>query len=127
MKVIQGNFSKDKSKSLNEKLTEGLTKIENSSNEEALRYPFILIVDTGEELTGDLVEYRDNNPTQSSLFWALNEKAEEEDEGDFEGFSDTNINTMKSAIETAEKNNPGSGIVVDNDIIKRLDKRDERW
>ena len=50
MKVIQGNFSKDKSKSLNEKLTEGLTKIENSSNEEALRYPFILIVDTGEEL-----------------------------------------------------------------------------
>lgn len=81
-------------------------------------------VDTGEELTGDLVEYRDNNPTQSSLFWALNAKAEEEDEGDFEGFSDTNINTMKSAIETAEKNNPGSGIVVANDIIKRLDKRD---
>lgn len=50
MKVIQGNFSKDKSKSLNEKLTEGLTKLEDSSNEEALRYPFILIVDTGEEL-----------------------------------------------------------------------------
>jgi hypothetical protein len=50
LKVIQGNFSKDKSKSLNEKLTEGLTKLEDSSNEEALRYPFILIVDTGEEL-----------------------------------------------------------------------------
>lgn len=50
MKVIQGNFNKDKSKSLNEKLTEGLTKLEDSSNEEALRYPFILIVDTGEEL-----------------------------------------------------------------------------
>ena len=50
MKVIQGNFNKDKSKSLNEKLTEGLTKLEDSSNEEALKYPFILIVDTGEEL-----------------------------------------------------------------------------
>lgn len=50
MKVIQGNFNKDNSKSLNEKLTEGLTKLEDSSNEEALRYPFILIVDTGEEL-----------------------------------------------------------------------------
>ena len=50
MKVIQGNFNKDKSKSLNEKLTEGLTKLENSSGEETLRYPFILIVDTGEDL-----------------------------------------------------------------------------
>ena len=50
MKVIQGNYNKDKSKSLNEKLTEGLTKLEDSSNEEALKYPFILIVDTGEEL-----------------------------------------------------------------------------
>lgn len=50
MKVIQGNFTKDKSKSLNEKLTEGLTRLEESSGEEALRYPFILIVDTGEEL-----------------------------------------------------------------------------
>ncbi len=50
MKVIQGDFNKDKSKSLNEKLTEGLTKLEDSSNEEALRYPFILIVDAGEEL-----------------------------------------------------------------------------
>jgi len=50
LKIIQGNFSKDKSKSLNEKLTEGLTKLEDSSNEEALRYPFILIVDTGEDL-----------------------------------------------------------------------------
>ena len=50
MKVIQGNFTEDKSKSLNEKLTEGLTKLKDSSSEEALRYPFILIVDTGEEL-----------------------------------------------------------------------------
>ena len=50
MKVIQGNFTEDKSKSLNEKLTEGLTKLKDSSNEEALRYPFILIVDTGEDL-----------------------------------------------------------------------------
>lgn len=50
MKVIQGNFTKDNSKSLNEKLTEGLTRLEESSGEEALRYPFILIVDTGEEL-----------------------------------------------------------------------------
>lgn len=50
MKVIQGNFNKDKSKSLNEKLTEGLTKLEDSSGEETLRYPFILIVDTGEDL-----------------------------------------------------------------------------
>ena len=50
MKVIQGNFTEDKSKSLNEKLTEGLTRLEESSGEEALRYPFILIVDTGEEL-----------------------------------------------------------------------------
>jgi len=50
LKVIQGNFTKDKSKSLSEKLTEGLTKLEDSSGEEALRYPFILIVDTGEDL-----------------------------------------------------------------------------
>jgi hypothetical protein len=50
LKVIQGNFNKDKSKSLNEKLTEGLTKLEDSSGEETLRYPFILIVDTGEDL-----------------------------------------------------------------------------
>jgi len=50
LKVIQGNFTKDKSKSLNEKLTEGLTKLEDSAGEEALRYPFILIVDTGEDL-----------------------------------------------------------------------------
>lgn len=50
MKIIQGNFNKDKSKSLNEKITEGITKLEDASNEEALRYPFILIVDTGEDL-----------------------------------------------------------------------------
>lgn len=50
MKVIQGNFTKDKSKSLNEKLIEGITKLEDSSDEDTLRYPFILIVDTGEDL-----------------------------------------------------------------------------
>ena len=83
-------------------------------------------VDTGEELTGDLVEYRDNNPTQNSLFWALNAKAEEDDEGEFKGLSDTNINTMKDAIATAEKNNPGSGIIVANDMIKRLDPKDTK-
>ena len=50
MKIIQGNFSKDKSKSLNEKIIDGITKLEDSSDEETLRYPFILIVDTGEDL-----------------------------------------------------------------------------
>jgi len=50
LKVIQGNFNKDKSKSLGEKLNEGITKLEESSGEEVLRYPFILIVDTGEDL-----------------------------------------------------------------------------
>ncbi len=50
MKVIQGNFKQDKKKSLNDKVTEGLKKLQDSSNEEELRYPFILIVDTGEDL-----------------------------------------------------------------------------
>lgn len=50
MKIIQGNFSKDKSKSLNDKVLEGLTKLKDQSNEEEIRYPFILIVDTGEDL-----------------------------------------------------------------------------
>jgi hypothetical protein len=50
LKIIQGNFNKDKSKSLNEKIIDGITKLEDSSDEETLRYPFILIVDTGEDL-----------------------------------------------------------------------------
>jgi len=50
LKIIQGNFSKDKSKSLNDKVLEGLTKLKDQSNEEEIRYPFILIVDTGEDL-----------------------------------------------------------------------------
>lgn len=50
MKVIQGNFKKDKSKSLNDKVLEGLTKLKDQSDEEEIRYPFILIVDTGEDL-----------------------------------------------------------------------------
>jgi len=50
LKVIQGNFNKDNSKSLGEKLSEGITRLEESSGEEVLRYPFILIVDTGEDL-----------------------------------------------------------------------------
>ncbi len=50
MKIIEGNFSKDKKKTLNEKVSEGLSKLEESSEEEILRYPFILIVDTGEAL-----------------------------------------------------------------------------
>ena len=50
MKIIQGNFSKDKSKSLDDKVLEGLTKLKDQSNDEEIRYPFILIVDTGEDL-----------------------------------------------------------------------------
>ena len=50
MKVIQGNFNKDKSKSLNDTVLEGLTKLREQSNDEEIRYPFILIVDTGEDL-----------------------------------------------------------------------------
>ena len=50
MKIIQDNFNKDKSKSLNDKVLEGLTKLKDQSNDEEIRYPFILIVDTGEDL-----------------------------------------------------------------------------
>lgn len=50
MKVIQGNFNKNTKKTLNEKVLEGLTKLKEQSNEEDIRYPFILIVDTGEDL-----------------------------------------------------------------------------
>lgn len=50
MKIIQGNFSKSTKKSLNEKVLEGLTKLKDQSNEEEIRYPFILIVDTGDDL-----------------------------------------------------------------------------
>jgi len=81
-------------------------------------------VDTGEELKGDLIEYRDNNPTQSDLFYALNAKAEALDEEEFEGLSDANINTMETTIKNAEERNPGSGIVVANSMLERLDKRD---
>ena len=50
MKIIQGNFNKDKSKSLDDKVLEGLTKLKDQSDDEEIRYPFILIVDTGEDL-----------------------------------------------------------------------------
>jgi hypothetical protein len=50
LKVIQGNFNKDKSKSLNDKVLEGLTKLKDQSNDGEIKYPFILIVDTGEDL-----------------------------------------------------------------------------
>lgn len=50
MKVIQGNFNKNTKKTLNEKVLEGLTKLKDQSNDEEIRYPFILIVDTGEDL-----------------------------------------------------------------------------
>jgi hypothetical protein len=50
LKIIQGNFSKNTKKTLNEKVLEGLTRLKDQSNEEEIRYPFILIVDTGEEL-----------------------------------------------------------------------------
>jgi hypothetical protein len=50
LKVIQGNFSTNTKKTLNEKVLEGLTRLKDQSNEEEIRYPFILIVDTGEDL-----------------------------------------------------------------------------
>lgn len=50
MKIIQGNFNKSTKKSLNDKVLEGLTKLQDQSEEEEIRYPFILIVDTGEDL-----------------------------------------------------------------------------
>ncbi len=81
-------------------------------------------VETGEELTGDLIEYRDNNPTQNNLFYALNAKAEALDEEEFKGLSDTNINTMKDTIKAAEERSPGSGIIVASSMIEKLDPRD---
>lgn len=83
-------------------------------------------VETGEELKGDLIEYRDNNPTQNDLFYALNAKAEALDEKEFEGLSDTNINTMKDTIKAAEERSPGSGIIVANSMLERVDKRDSK-
>jgi hypothetical protein len=50
LKVIQGNFNKNTKKTLNEKVLESLTRLKDQSNEEEIRYPFILIVDTGEDL-----------------------------------------------------------------------------
>jgi|TARA_R100001510_G_C7441182_1_gene70348 hypothetical protein len=50
LKVIQGNFKKSTKKSLNDKVLEGLQNLKDQSNDEEIRYPFILIVDTGEEL-----------------------------------------------------------------------------
>jgi hypothetical protein len=47
LKVIQGNFKKDKSKTLKQKVSEGIDNIED---DEDIKYPFILIIDTGEEL-----------------------------------------------------------------------------
>jgi uncharacterized protein YaaQ len=81
-------------------------------------------VETGEELKGDLTEYRQNNPMQSDLFYALSAKAEALDEEEFKGLSDTNINTMETTIKNAEERNPGSGIVVANSMLERIDKRD---
>lgn len=50
MKIIQGNFNKSTKKTLNDKVLEGLENLRDQSNDEEIRYPFILIVDTGEEL-----------------------------------------------------------------------------
>ena len=47
LKVIQGNFKKDKSKTLKQKVSEGIDNIED---DEEIKYPFILIIDTGDEL-----------------------------------------------------------------------------
>jgi hypothetical protein len=50
LKIIQGNFNKSTKKTLNDKVLEGLQNLKDQSNDEEIRYPFILIVDTGEEL-----------------------------------------------------------------------------
>lgn len=50
MKIIQGNFDKSNKKTLSDKVLEGLQNLRDQSNDEEIRYPFILIVDTGEEL-----------------------------------------------------------------------------
>lgn len=49
MKIVRGNFGGEKgsSKTLNEKVTEGLDKLQPDKE---TNYPFILIVDTGEDL-----------------------------------------------------------------------------
>lgn len=49
MKIVHGNFGagKGSSKTLNEKVTEGLGKVQSDKE---TNYPFILIVDTGEDL-----------------------------------------------------------------------------
>lgn len=72
---------------------------------------------TGKEITENLTEYRDNNPTKNSLFWALNARAEQEDE--FEGLSDTNINTMKATIKESE--NPLQTVAK---LKERIDPKD---
>jgi hypothetical protein len=50
LKIIQGNFDKSNKKTLSDKVLEGLQNLRDQSNDEEIRYPFILIVDTGEEL-----------------------------------------------------------------------------
>lgn len=50
MKIIQGNFNKSTKKTLNDKVLEGLQNFKDQANDEDIRYPFILIVDTGEDL-----------------------------------------------------------------------------
>ena len=51
MKIIQGNFGDKKNKSLSDKVSEGLEQLQKSEDtDEVLRHPFILIVDTGEDL-----------------------------------------------------------------------------
>ncbi len=51
MKIIQGNFGDKKNKTLSEKVSAGLEQLQRSEDtDEVLRYPFILIVDTGEDL-----------------------------------------------------------------------------
>jgi hypothetical protein len=49
LKIVHGNFGagKESSKTLNEKVTEGLDKLQPDKEK---NYPFILIVDTGEDL-----------------------------------------------------------------------------
>ena len=94
-------------------------------NKESFEGPLSVTIDggrpvdtkTGEEITGDLTEYRDGNPTKNSLFWALNARAEQEDE--FEGLSDTNINTMKATIKESE--NPLQTVAK---LKERIDPKD---
>jgi hypothetical protein len=50
LKIIQGNFNKSTKKTLNDKVLEGLQNLKDQANDEEIRYPFILIVDTGEDL-----------------------------------------------------------------------------